>query len=227
MATKIISGASKTGQRLLASAERNQGTELRDVYGKWSNKKETAMHNCKREYLEDNGYNFRITGHNCDRFTVAWNYNSLETGEVMTKIKTGENTYIIDGSRPVSMITIEELSRRVEREFANFPSILEEWKDAKPCLGKHLESIPKVWYEGPDGDHVEEWEEIEVNGDFMTYDDDLAYFCWSCGCNMGWTQDYWDGSYTYFVSLPETEKEFLKNLADAKKYAQEVLGDAE
>ena len=97
MAMKIISGASKTGQRLLAGAKKNQGTELREVYGRWSNAKETAMRNCKREYLEDDGYNFRITGHNCDRFTVAWEYVNKETGEVLTKIKTGENTYIIDG----------------------------------------------------------------------------------------------------------------------------------
>lgn len=214
----VIKGSSKKGQQLLAKAEIRQGTELRDVYGTWSDKKETAMRDCKREYLEDNGYDFRITGHNCDRFVVAWNYTNPETGEVMTKIKTGTNTYVIDGSRPATMITVETLSGMVEQKFAKCPSILEEWEDAKPCLGKHTEQVPKAWCEGPDGDRISEWEEVEVNGGFMTYDSGLAYFCWTCGCNINWAQDEWDLSYIFSVSLPETEEQFRKNLADAKAW---------
>jgi hypothetical protein len=30
---------------------------------------------------------------------VAWEYTNPETGEVMTRIETKDNTYIIDGSR--------------------------------------------------------------------------------------------------------------------------------
>lgn len=96
---KIISGASKTGQKGLARADTNQGSELREVYGRWSNKKEVAMRECKKEYLEDKGYDFRIIGHNCDYFSVAWNYTDKKTGELMTKIKTASATYVIDGSR--------------------------------------------------------------------------------------------------------------------------------
>lgn len=96
---KIIKGSSKTGQRWLASTSKSQGSELYHVYGRWSDAKERAMQNCKRAYLEDEGYNFRITGHTSDKFTVAWNFINKETGEVMTRIETADNTYIIDGSR--------------------------------------------------------------------------------------------------------------------------------
>lgn len=97
---KVISGATKTGQALLARAAHNQGKELRSIYGRWSNKKENAMQDCKRECLADKGYDFRIIGHNRTYFSVAWNYTNKETGEVMTKIKSGGRaTYIIDGSR--------------------------------------------------------------------------------------------------------------------------------
>lgn len=95
----VINGATKRGQELLARANANQGTELRQIYGKWSNKKEDAMRECKREYREDDGYNFRIISHCRDYFSVAWNYNNKDTGEVMTKIKTASNTYVIDGTR--------------------------------------------------------------------------------------------------------------------------------
>lgn len=97
---RIISGASKTGQALLARAAYNQGENLRSIYGRWSSKKEEAMKECKREYAQDKGYDFRIISHNRTYFSVAWNYTNTETGEVMTKIKSGGRaTYIIDGSR--------------------------------------------------------------------------------------------------------------------------------
>ena len=96
---KIIKGSSKTGQRLLVKASKDLGSELRAVYGRWSDDKENAMRDCKVEYLEDKGYKFRIISANRYYFSVAWNYTNKDTGEEMTKIKTGQGMYIIDGSR--------------------------------------------------------------------------------------------------------------------------------
>lgn len=94
-----ISGATKRGQELLARAKKNEGTELYHVYGKFSSAKAQAMADCRRWCYETNGYNFHIISHNCDYFSVAWNYDDPETGELMTRIETKFNTYIVDGSR--------------------------------------------------------------------------------------------------------------------------------
>ena len=48
---------------------------------------------------ETNGYDFHICSHNSFQFCVAWEYMNPETGEVMTRIETANNTYIVDGSR--------------------------------------------------------------------------------------------------------------------------------
>lgn len=95
----IVNGATKRGQELLARASRNEGTELRQIYGRWSNLKENAMRECKEKCAAVNGYNFRIIGHTGWAFSVAWNFTNQDTGEVMTQIETSSNTYVIDGSR--------------------------------------------------------------------------------------------------------------------------------
>lgn len=95
----IISGATKRGQELLARARYNEGTELYHVYGNISSAKMRAMEDCKRWYRETNGRNFRIISHNTFQFSVAWEYDNPETGELMTRIETANNTYIVDGSR--------------------------------------------------------------------------------------------------------------------------------
>ena len=95
----IIKGTSKRGQALLAKASRNEGTELRQVYGRWSDEKEDVMRKCREAYKADDGENFRIISHCRDNFSVAWEYTDKETGETMTRVETYCNTYIIDGSR--------------------------------------------------------------------------------------------------------------------------------
>lgn len=95
----VINGATKRGQNILAMAESNIGRELYDVYGSFSSEKAKAMRDCKRWYLEDNGYNFHICSANTWQFTVAWNYVNVETGEVMTRVETASSSYIVDGNR--------------------------------------------------------------------------------------------------------------------------------
>lgn len=96
---KIISGATKRGQMLLARASNFEGINLRDVYGRYSYAKESAMRDCKAWCEGTKGYNFHICSYNGWGFSVAWNYTNEETGEIMTRIETPRGTYIIDGSR--------------------------------------------------------------------------------------------------------------------------------
>ena len=96
---RIINGATKTGQALLARASRYEGKYLSDVYGRYSSAKLSAYEDCLEWCKETNGYNFHIISANTFGFSVAWEYNDPNTGEIMTRIETPKNTYIIDGSR--------------------------------------------------------------------------------------------------------------------------------
>lgn len=94
-----VKGNTKKGQNLLARARWNEGTTLDAVYGRYSTAKSKAFKDCQRWCEEDHGYDFHICSHSCHQFSVAWNYTNPETGEVMTRIETASNTYIVDGSR--------------------------------------------------------------------------------------------------------------------------------
>lgn len=95
----VISGATKKGEAILRMAESNIGEKLYDVYTTYSAKKAKAYDRCIAEKRKDKGYNFHICSANTYQFTVAWEYVNQETGEIMTKVKTACNTYIVDGSR--------------------------------------------------------------------------------------------------------------------------------
>ena len=97
----VISGTTKLGQRLRARASRYEGTELEDVYGRYSSVKASAMRNCKEWCEQDNGYNFHIISHNTSTFSVAWNYVDQNTGEIMTRIETANHSYIVDSTRRI------------------------------------------------------------------------------------------------------------------------------
>ena len=96
---EIINGATKRGQRVLAMAEPNIGTELYHVYGAYSAAKAKAMDACKAECGRDHGFDFHICSRNSNYFVVAWKYADPETGEILTEVKTGRNTYIVDSNR--------------------------------------------------------------------------------------------------------------------------------
>ena len=95
----MVNGATKKGQALLAKARCNEGTELYHVYGRISAAKMKAMEQCKAWCAADRGRNFHIISHNGFRFSVSWEYDNPETGELMTRIETADYTYIVDGSR--------------------------------------------------------------------------------------------------------------------------------
>ena len=122
------------------------------------------------------------------------------------------------------MITLEELSNMVENEFKDYAPALMTWRDMKKYMEPHYEQVPcSDWYKDEYGNEVQDYKEELVEGCASTYDDDIAYFCWKCGCNLGVTQDYWDGSETYYISLPRTEEEYRKNLNEADAWWKEVM----
>jgi len=95
----LVKGSTKRGQALLDRASNYEGRELWDVYGSVSQAKRDAFEKCKEWCYKDGGYNFHIISHNSYSFSVAWEYVDKETGEIMTRIETSTNTYIVDGSR--------------------------------------------------------------------------------------------------------------------------------
>ena len=62
----------KSGQKKLRATDSTQGVYLRDVYGRYSEDKIWAWRRCLDMCKEMGGTNFRITGHNCMAFTVAF-----------------------------------------------------------------------------------------------------------------------------------------------------------
>ena len=95
----MIKGNTAKGQRVLAMARRYEGYYLWDVYDRFSQAKQKAWEWCLEQCKQDEGEHFHICSHNSHRFTVAWEYMNKETGELMTRVETASNTYIVDGSR--------------------------------------------------------------------------------------------------------------------------------
>ena len=98
----FIKFSTKRGQGLVAGARRNLGSDIHTVYGKPSSAKVSAWRACRNEFDESlDHHNFRITGKNCNYFTVAWEckveYTNPKTGEVtmerVTHIDTGMSVY--------------------------------------------------------------------------------------------------------------------------------------
>ena len=123
------------------------------------------------------------------------------------------------------MVTLEELSIKVKEAFKGDSIALKEWSGIEGEMRPHYEDVPcSDWYTDEYGNEIQDYEAQLVEGCASTYEDDIAYFCWKCGCNLGFTQDYWDGSETYYISLPRTEEEYRKNLNEANQYWKEVIG---
>ena len=49
-------------------------TELRHIYKSWSSSKEYAFARCRIDMQKHDGYDGRITSHNCDVFSYAFRY---------------------------------------------------------------------------------------------------------------------------------------------------------
>lgn len=124
------------------------------------------------------------------------------------------------------MITIEELFAKVEkkygRDFDDNEYFKAEWEKMKETLIPHIETYPGKPFIDEYGN--EDYEEIEETVSYAeTEEDELAYFCWRCGCNLYTSQSWYDGSYSFYISLPKTEEQYQENLREAKKWWNEVM----
>lgn len=62
---------------------RSDNTQLRDVYGRWSDKKENAYRHCRELMYKYGGSGFRIVSFNTFMFTVGFEFAHPDTGEPM------------------------------------------------------------------------------------------------------------------------------------------------
>lgn len=60
-----------------------KGYTLSDVYDSWSAAKERAYDYCRRLCEDLNGWDFCITGSNCMTFSVMFDFEHPDTGELM------------------------------------------------------------------------------------------------------------------------------------------------
>lgn len=96
----IINKNTKRGKALWEQTNFYQGFSLSDVYGSYSCAKGAAWRECFEKFQEDrSAYGFRITSHNHNFFTVAWDTEKIneETGEVIPvrHVETAYNSYDI------------------------------------------------------------------------------------------------------------------------------------
>lgn len=69
--------------RATAPLMRLDGYTLEDVYERPSNRKRQAFAYCKELCERYGGWDFRISGHNCMTFSVMFDFEHPETGELM------------------------------------------------------------------------------------------------------------------------------------------------
>lgn len=118
------------------------------------------------------------------------------------------------------MITLETLTTDVEKwlntECKDDEIIRKEWNAIKRQMEPHYE--PVFVKEDEVGEEL-------VSGCASTYFDEFYDLCWKLGCTVGCHYDYWDGSPTYYISLPDTEEEYKKNVAEGTANWKEVIGE--
>lgn len=189
----IIKGSTKRGQALLARANHFEGTDLSDVYGRWSSAKASAMRDCKAWCGETKGYNFHICSHNGWGFSVAWNYTNTETGEIMTRIETSSGTYIIDGSRPTCEFNYYLHTRTVPD-----PETINTGNSICYCVDNSGYSIAIIANGEP------EWDE----------DENLISNCWyeAIYCNPDGASEYYDTVNVEGMTKAELERYCKKEL---------------
>ena len=111
------------------------------------------------------------------------------------------------------MITKEELDKLVRQEFTD-PITIKEWEKKK-------NNLDEMWEPEYLSNNEIKWH--KVNGYIITFDEDLAYFCWKYGCSLSVHQDWDDGSPVCTIWLPTTEAEYQENIKEAAKWWKEVM----
>lgn len=71
-------------------------TSLFDAYSRPSQAKVNAENDCMNKMYAEYGYDFRIISYNTFAFTCAWLMEDIETGVIMLRVETPENSYIME-----------------------------------------------------------------------------------------------------------------------------------
>ena len=117
----------------------------------------------------------------------------------------------------MAIFTVDELNERVEAHVNELHGYAKDafqrsWEHIRLTMEPHVEPVPcSDFYVDENGNEVQDYEDVLVEGYGYTNDEDVAYFLWSCGCSLWTTQDYYDGSPSFTVKLPETEEEYKNN----------------
>lgn len=87
---KIVKESTALGKKLIVSGSRNEGTQLYQIYDKWSQAKQNAFDWCYDQYLASEEHNsFSIISHNNYGFSVSW---LCKDG---LRIETPKNSYLV------------------------------------------------------------------------------------------------------------------------------------
>lgn len=69
---KTLNNNTKKAQSFINAYNRSSMYNLQDAYAKPSTRKTRADYNCRMMMQSEGGHGYKIIGHNCNFFTVAW-----------------------------------------------------------------------------------------------------------------------------------------------------------
>lgn len=91
---KTIKG--KARERFVNAYAWSCKASLFDCYDKPSQAKVEAENECMNKMYAEHGYDFRILSYNTFAFTCGWVMEDPETGVIMLRVETPENSYIME-----------------------------------------------------------------------------------------------------------------------------------
>ena len=86
----VVKASTSLGKQLIGRGSRYEGTELSQIYSRWSSAKQRAFDMCYDQYLASEEHEaFSITSHNSFGFSVSW---LCKDG---LRIETPKNSYLV------------------------------------------------------------------------------------------------------------------------------------
>ena len=87
---RVVKESTALGKKLIAMGSRYEGTDLYQIYDKWSDAKQKAFDWCYDQYLQSEEHeSFSIISHNTFGFSVSW---LCKEG---LRIETPKNSYLV------------------------------------------------------------------------------------------------------------------------------------
>ena len=87
---RVVKENTSLGKKLISMGSRYEGTELYQIYDKWSRAKQIAFDWCYEQYLASEEHEaFSIISHNTFGFSVSW---LCKDG---LRIETPKNSYLV------------------------------------------------------------------------------------------------------------------------------------